>query len=130
MRRMRRVNGGVDGRASRGRRARLRPGAYVLHIFPLPQNVGQRPLAGAALVFTFDGRFYSMPRPLSSLPLLLPGIACRVDADVDCVDAGGGADVVNVVVVGRGSDDGDASITEPPLLYTTVCMPAALPAAA
>ena len=89
--------------------------------------MGQAPLAGAVLVFTYSGRFYRMPRPSSSLPLLLPGVACRVDADVDCVDAGGGADVVTVLVVAGGGTAG--VVGAPPLLLTTVNMPAALPAA-
>jgi hypothetical protein len=94
-----------------------------------PQNVGPKPLDDLAVSVLHDPRLYFLPRPLVSLPQLLPGVVFRLDLDVDSVDEGGAADALSVLLVPfapvyRG---GSAIVGAQPTLVTTVQMPVSQP---
>jgi hypothetical protein len=75
-----------------------------------------------------DPRLHRLPRPLVSLPQLLPGVVFRLDLDVESVDEGGAADALTVLLVPFAPSYARGAIVgAQPTLATTVQMPVSQP---
>jgi len=67
------------------------------------QNGGTKPLMGIPVAFDFNRNLYIMKKSQMVLPILLPGLMCHYEADIECFDENGGADVVKILLLNPNS---------------------------
>jgi len=63
------------------------------------QNGGAKPMLKVPLTFVFNRQLYTMRQSQMVIPILLPGLMCNYETDIDCFDENGGADVVKILVL-------------------------------
>ena len=62
------------------------------------QNVGSAHVANLSAVFNYNASLYRFKKPVFHVPILVPGISYRLDAELECIDDNGAADTVRVFV--------------------------------
>ena len=62
------------------------------------QNTGGKSVTHLAVTFNFNAMLYKLKQPLYHVPLLLPGVPYKIDAELECIDENGGADAIRVIV--------------------------------
>ena len=62
------------------------------------QNTGSKAVCDMAVTFSYNAMLYRLKSPLVRVPLLVPGLLYRLDAELDCIDEAGGADAIRVFV--------------------------------
>lgn len=81
------------------------------------QNTGSKPVIDHAVCLNYNSLLYRVKAAVFNLPVLIPGLTHRLDAELECIDENGSADVVRVFVIPK-----DAHV---PTLSAQVNMPAA-----
>jgi len=80
------------------------------------QNTGSKHVADLSVAINYNALLYRLKTALFSVPLLVPGLAHRLDADLECIDENGASDTVRVFVCSAKS--------RVPVLSAVVNMPA------
>jgi len=62
------------------------------------QNTGTRAVTDMVVTFAYNAMLYRLKSSLVRVPLLVPGLLYRLDAELDCIDETGGADAIRVFV--------------------------------
>ena len=62
------------------------------------QNTGTKAVCDMAVTFAYNAMLYRLKSSLVHVPLLVPGLLYRLDAELDCIDEAGGADAIRVFV--------------------------------
>jgi Bardet-Biedl syndrome 1 protein len=80
------------------------------------QNTGSKHVQDLSVVVNYNALIYKVKGGVFTVPVLVPGVAHRVDAELDCIDENGASDTVRVYVCSIKS--------RVPVLTATVNMPA------
>jgi len=62
------------------------------------QNTGSKAVSDLSVALNYNAMIYRIKAALFGVPLLVPGLIHRIDAELECVDENGSADVVRVFV--------------------------------
>jgi len=62
------------------------------------QNNGSKTVTGMSVAVNYNTMLYRLKQSVFSVPILVPGLSHRLDAEVECVDERGGADAIRVFV--------------------------------
>ena len=62
------------------------------------QNTGSKAVCDMVVTFSYNAMLYRLKQSLVRVPLLVPGLLYRLDAELDCIDEQGGADSIRVFV--------------------------------
>ena len=62
------------------------------------QNTGSKAVSDLAVAVNFNALLYRVKSAIFAVPLLVPGLVHRIDAELECIDENGTADVVRVYV--------------------------------
>lgn len=62
------------------------------------QNTGRKVVTDMVATLTYNAMLYRLKQSLFKIPLLVPGVMLRLDAELECVDENGGADTIRVFV--------------------------------
>jgi len=62
------------------------------------QNTGRKMVTDMAATFNYNPMLYRLKQSLFKIPLLVPGVMLRLDAELECIDENGGADAIRVFV--------------------------------
>jgi len=80
------------------------------------QNTGSSHVMNLSLVLNYNALLYRPKVSVFGVPILVPGVPHRVDAELDCIDENGGSDTIKVFVCSKKS--------AVPVLSAVVNMPA------
>ena len=62
------------------------------------QNTGSKGVTDLSVALNYNALLYRVKAAVFDVPLLVPGCSHRMDAELECVDENGGADVVKIFV--------------------------------
>ena len=62
------------------------------------QNTGSKAVTDLSVALNYNALLYRVKTAVFDVPLLVPGLLHRIDAELECVDENGTADVVRVFV--------------------------------
>ena len=62
------------------------------------QNTGSKAVSDLSVALNYNALLYKLKGAVFDVPLLVPGLVHRIDAELECVDENGAADVVRVYV--------------------------------
>ena len=62
------------------------------------QNTGSKAVSDLSVALNYNALLYRLKTAVFNVPLLVPGHSHRLDAELECIDENGGADVVKVYV--------------------------------
>jgi Bardet-Biedl syndrome 1 protein len=62
------------------------------------QNTGSKAVQDLCVCLNYNALLYRVKAAVFNVPVLVPGLSHRIDAELECVDENGGADVVKVYV--------------------------------
>jgi len=62
------------------------------------QNTGRKMVSDLAATLNYNAMLYRLKQSLFKIPLLVPGVMLRLDAEIECIDENGGADAIRVFV--------------------------------
>jgi len=62
------------------------------------QNTGRKVVKDMMATFNYNAMLYRLKQSLFKIPLLVPGVNLRLDAELECIDENGGCDAIRVFV--------------------------------
>ena len=62
------------------------------------QNTGSKAVCDMVVTFAYNAMLYRLKSSLVRVPLLVPGLLYRLDAELECIDETGGADAIRIFV--------------------------------